>query len=57
MAPRFAVRDIAFFERPVDFVRPFRFGSVTITMATQIFVRAEIELEGKDRRRLAEAPN
>jgi hypothetical protein len=45
MAPRIAVRDIAFFERPIDFVRPFRFGSVTITKATQIFVRAEIELE------------
>ena len=45
MAPKLAVRDIAFFERPIDFVRPFRFGSVTITKATQIFVRAEIELE------------
>jgi hypothetical protein len=45
MTPRIAVRDIAFFERPIDFVRPFRFGSVTITKATQIFVRAEIELE------------
>jgi hypothetical protein len=45
MAPRLAVRDIAFFERPIDFVRPFRFGAVTITKATQIFVRAEIELE------------
>jgi hypothetical protein len=45
MTPRIAVRDIAFFERPIDFVRPFRFGAVTITKATQIFVRAEIELE------------
>ena len=45
MAPRLAVRELAFFERPIDFVRPFRFGSVTITKATQIFVRAEIELE------------
>jgi hypothetical protein len=45
MAPKLAVRDIAFFERPIDFVRPFRFGSATITKATQIFVRAEIELE------------
>jgi L-alanine-DL-glutamate epimerase-like enolase superfamily enzyme len=44
-APRLALRDISFFERPIDFVRPFRFGSVTITEATQIFVRAEIELE------------
>ncbi|HYW62449.1 MAG TPA: hypothetical protein VE865_04530 [Bradyrhizobium sp.] len=45
MPQRIAVRDISFFERPIDFVRPFRFGSVTITKATQIFVRAEIELE------------
>jgi hypothetical protein len=45
MAPRLAVRDIGLFERPIDFVRPFRFGSVTITKAAQIFVRAEIELE------------
>jgi hypothetical protein len=45
MTPRIAVRDISFFERPIDFVRPFRFGSVTITKATQMFVRAEIELE------------
>jgi hypothetical protein len=45
MAPRLVVRELAFFERPIDFVRPFRFGSVAITRATQIFVRAEIELE------------
>jgi hypothetical protein len=45
MAPKLAVRELAFFERPIDFVRPFRFGSVTITKATQIFVRAGIELE------------
>jgi hypothetical protein len=47
MAPRLAVRDIAFFERPVPFVRPFRFGAVTINVSTQIFVRVEIEVEGK----------
>jgi hypothetical protein len=45
IAPKLAVRELAFFERPIDFVRPFRFGSVTITKATQIFVRAEIELD------------
>jgi hypothetical protein len=45
VAPKLAVRELAFFERPIDFVRPFRFGSVTITKAAQIFVRAEIELE------------
>ena len=46
MAPRIAVRDIALFERPIRFARPFRFGAVTITEAVQVFVRAEIELEG-----------
>lgn len=46
---RLAVRDIAFFERPVPFARPFRFGAVTITASTQLFVRVEIEVEGKGR--------
>jgi hypothetical protein len=47
MPPNIAVRDIAFFERPVRFARPFRFGTVVINAATQIFVRVEIEVEGK----------
>src|SRR5580700_6182261 len=47
MPPRVAVRDIAFFERNIPFTKPFRFGAVTITSATQIYVRAEIEIEGK----------
>jgi hypothetical protein len=47
MPPRIAVRDIAFFERPVRFVRPFRFGAVVINDAPQMFVRVEIEVEGK----------
>jgi hypothetical protein len=47
MAPKLAVRDIAFFERPVPFLRPFRFGAVTINASTQIFVRVEIEVEGR----------
>src|SRR5580704_12237326 len=47
MPPRIAVRDIAFFERPVRFVRPFRFGAVVINAAPQAFVRVEIEVEGK----------
>jgi len=47
MPPRVTVRDIAFFERPVRFVRPFRFGAVVINAASQLFVRAEIEVEGK----------
>ncbi|WP_426435166.1 hypothetical protein [Bradyrhizobium genosp. P] len=47
MPLRLAVRDIAFFERPVAFARPFRFGAVTMSAATQVFVRVEIEVEGK----------
>lgn len=47
MPPRIAVRDISFFERPVIFGKPFRFGAVTIIAAVQVFVRAEIEVEGK----------
>jgi hypothetical protein len=47
MPPRIAVRDIAFFERPVQFLRPFRFGAVVINAAPQAFVRVEIEIEGK----------
>jgi hypothetical protein len=46
MPPRLTVRDIAFFERNVPFVKPFRFGTVTIDAATQVFVRVEIEVEG-----------
>jgi len=49
MPSRIAVRDIAFFERPVQFVRPFRFGAVVIDAAPQAFVRVEIEIEGKGR--------
>jgi hypothetical protein len=49
MPPRVAVRDIAFFERNIPFTKPFRFGAVTIKSATQIYVRAEIEIEGKSR--------
>jgi hypothetical protein len=47
MAPRLKLREIALFERPVPFVRPFRFGAVTIHASTQIFVRVGIEVEGK----------
>jgi hypothetical protein len=47
MAPRIAVRNIEFFERPVRFVRPFRFGAVVVNAASQVFVRVEIEIEGK----------
>jgi hypothetical protein len=47
MPLRLAVRDILFFERQVAFARPFRFGAVTINAAAQVFVRAEIEVEGR----------
>ncbi|MBR0844643.1 hypothetical protein JQ607_30970 [Bradyrhizobium liaoningense] len=47
MAPRLKLRDIAFFERPVYFARPFRFGTVTINATLQLFVRVEIEVEGR----------
>ena len=47
MPPRLAVRDIAFFERPVQFARPFRFGAVVVHAAAQAFVRVEIEVEGR----------
>ena len=49
MPPRLAVRDIVFFERPVAFARPFRFGAVVVNATPQAFVRAEIEVEGKGR--------
>src|SRR6202011_4022302 len=48
MPLRIAVRDAAFFERPVRFVRPFRFGAVVINDTPQMFVRVEIEVEGKE---------
>ena len=47
MPPNIAVRDIRLFERPVRFMKPFRFGAVVIDAASQAFVRVEIEVEGK----------
>jgi hypothetical protein len=47
MPLRVAVRDISFFERPVPFTKPFRFGAVVINAAVQAFVRVQIEVEGK----------
>jgi hypothetical protein len=47
MPHRLTVRDIALFERPAAFVRPFRFGAVVVNAAPQAFVRVEIEVEGK----------
>ena len=49
MSLRLTVKDIAFYERPVSFARPFRFGAVVINATPQAFVRVEIEVEGKGR--------
>jgi hypothetical protein len=46
MQTRVAIRDISLFERPVQFVRPFRFGVVRVDSAPQAFVRVELEIEG-----------
>jgi len=43
-APRFTVREIELFERPVVLRLPFRFGVVTLTECPQAFARARIEL-------------
>ncbi|MBP2233846.1 hypothetical protein J2Z31_000336 [Sinorhizobium kostiense] len=44
-APRIRLAEAAFFERPVDFRFPFRFGSARVARAPQAFVRARIEDE------------
>ena len=46
-APRIALREITLFERPVTFVRPFRFGAVTVIAAPQVFVQVELDVEGR----------
>ena len=43
-APRFAIREIELYERPVKLRLPFRFGVVTLTQAPQAFARARIQL-------------
>jgi hypothetical protein len=45
-AARFAIREIALYERPVRLRMPFRFGVVTLTECPQAFARARIELAG-----------
>src|SRR6185312_7307682 len=49
MPLRLVVKSISFFERPVNFARPFRFGAVVINATPQAFVRVEIEVEGLGR--------
>ena len=43
-APVFRIAEIGFLERDVALRLPFRFGVVTLTKATQVFVRARITL-------------
>ncbi|HEY0887856.1 MAG TPA: enolase C-terminal domain-like protein [Ramlibacter sp.] len=43
-APRFRIREIELYERPVVLRLPFRFGVVTLRECPQAFVRARIEL-------------
>ena len=45
-APLITIREVAAFERLMPFVRPFRFGAVTVTSTPQAFVRAEVEVRG-----------
>jgi hypothetical protein len=45
MAPRLRIHSIDWFERPVEFRIPFRFGAVTVSAASQLFLFAEIETE------------
>ncbi|MFN3348721.1 hypothetical protein [Pseudorhodoplanes sp.] len=51
MAPKFRVCSLDWFERPVVFRVPFKFGAVTVTSASQLFLFAEIET-GDGRRSL-----
>ncbi|MBP2306366.1 hypothetical protein GBZ48_03155 [Azospirillum melinis] len=46
-APRLQIRAIELYERPVRFVKPFRFGAVTVEAAPQSFVRALVAVEGQ----------
>ncbi|MBP2315710.1 hypothetical protein [Azospirillum soli] len=45
-APRLRIKAVELFERPVRFVKPFRFGAVTVEEAPQAFVRALVAVEG-----------
>lgn len=46
-APRVQVRAIDLFERSTPLRIPFKFGASTLTQAPQVFVRAEVEIDGK----------
>lgn len=47
-APTFTLKSLDWFERPVVYRKPFKFGAATITHAPQLFLKAEIET-GKGR--------
>ena len=49
MAPRLRILSVEWFERPVRFRVPFRFGAATVTAAPQLYLFAEID------RKIAEA--
>ncbi len=48
-APMVRLHDVEAFERWTPFVRPFRFGAVTVEGAFQAFVRVVVEVEGHGR--------
>jgi L-alanine-DL-glutamate epimerase-like enolase superfamily enzyme len=48
-APLVRLHDVEAFERWTPFVRPFRFGAVTVEGAFQAFVRVVVEVEGRGR--------
>jgi len=48
-APRIRLHDVEAFARWTPFVRPFRFGAVTVEGAFQSFVRVVVEVEGHGR--------
>ena len=48
-APRIRLSDVEAFARWTPFVRPFRFGAVTVEGAFQAFVRVVVEVEGHGR--------
>lgn len=48
-APRVRLHDVEAFARWTPFVRPFRFGAVTVEGACQAFVRLVVEVEGRGR--------
>lgn len=44
-APTFRLAKLDWFERPVPYRKPFKFGAATITQAPQLFLKAEIETD------------